>query len=57
MTQEQFDNYRYSKNTLLKVDGEWYAIDEVRFGDNDFWVFGFGRSIKRHEVEDIKEEN
>lgn len=57
MTQEQFDNYKFSKNTWIKVDSIWRKIDEVRFGDNDFWVIGFGRSIKLHEVEAIMEES
>lgn len=31
MTKEQFDSYRFSIKTQVKVTGEWYQVTEVDF--------------------------
>lgn len=54
MTQEEFDNYRFSVNTMVNYCGEMIRITEVNFGER--WVgIKSGQIISYHEIKKIEE--
>jgi len=54
MTKAQFGNYRFSIRTQIQIDGEWYKIVGVLFGEYTVRLEG-GSRIGYDEIEDIKE--
>lgn len=54
MTQEQFDNYRFSVNTQVKNEGNWYKVTEVNFGEGYIGVDS-GYYLPIRDYTDIRE--
>ena len=55
MTEEQFNNYKFSINTQVMFRGEWSEITEVWFRERKIGHKKSGILIDYYEVEDIKE--
>jgi hypothetical protein len=55
MTKQQFDTYKFSKNTLVLFRGYWSDITEVWFREGKIGIEVTGHLADYSEIEDIKE--
>lgn len=55
MTKEQFENYRFRKNTQVKFNGEWSEITEVWFREGLIGVVNSGGLEDYSKIEDIRD--
>lgn len=49
MTKKQFDSYRFSVNTQIKVEGKWRKVIELDFGRRCINEFSL------NQIEEIRE--
>lgn len=54
MKKTQFETYRFSINTQMKLNDTWYNVTEVNFGDGYIGVDS-GYYLKCEEYEDVRE--
>ena len=54
MTIKEFESWRFSINTQVKVDGLWHKVIEIDFEDGNICLKN-GRYIDVSQVERIKE--
>lgn len=55
MTTEQFDEYKFSSQTQVKIGGEWHRVTEVLFEYREVWFNGCSVYRGINEIEDIRE--
>lgn len=55
MTKEEFENYRFSIKTQVKVGGEWRKIESVLFDDGEVWYESNTGRAGFERIEDIRE--
>lgn len=62
MTKKEFDTYRFSINTCVKVEGDWYKIIEIDFESRIISVRMLGEFqgelayLQPREIKGIKED-
>jgi len=54
MTQEQFDNYKFSSKTEVKVDNNWWKINNVNLKNRDFFINRYDTWFNYDDIQDIR---
>jgi hypothetical protein len=55
MTKKQFHTYRFSANTQVKIDGDWYYVKSVTFHLEILEVGDEWLEVSYGEITDIRE--